>query len=55
MVAMEETSVPVVAVTAAVGAIVLLLVMLCGLGRKEEKKENETGIFYRPLHKRVCE
>ncbi len=45
MVDMEESSVPVVAVTAAVGAIVLLLVLLSGIGRKEDRKENETGKF----------
>lgn len=35
----EELSVSLVAVTAAVGAVVLLLVLLCGLGRKEPEKE----------------
>ena len=35
----EEASVPVIAVTAAVGAVVLLLVLLCNVGRKPEKEE----------------
>ncbi|XP_076473005.1 transducin beta-like protein 2 [Babylonia areolata] len=37
----EESSLPVIAVTAAVGAVVLLLALLCGLGRSDKKRENE--------------
>ncbi|KAL8591952.1 hypothetical protein ACOMHN_020430 [Nucella lapillus] len=37
----ETSSVPVIAVTAAVGAVVLLLALLCGIGRSDKKKENE--------------
>ncbi len=37
----EEQSVPVLAVTAAVGAVVLLLVLLCGVGRKQEPEEQK--------------
>ena len=39
----EEKSVPVIAVTAAVGAIILLLMLFCQMGRKS--KENENGKF----------
>ena len=38
---MEEQSVPILAVTAAVGAVVLLLVLLCGVGRKQEPEEQK--------------
>ena len=35
----EAESVPVIAVTAAVGAVVLLLVLLCNVGKKQENEE----------------
>lgn len=37
----EEKSVPVLAVTAAVGAIILLVMLFCTIGRKS--KEQESG------------
>lgn len=37
-----ENSVPALAVTAAVGAVVLLLILLCSVGRRADKK-NEDG------------
>ncbi|XP_071094018.1 transducin beta-like protein 2 [Haliotis cracherodii] len=37
----ETSSVPVIAVTAAVGAVVLLFILLCGIGRKEQKEEEQ--------------
>ena len=37
----EAESVPVIAVTAAVGAVVLLLVLLCNVGKKQENEEQE--------------
>lgn len=39
----EPVSVPVAAITAAVGAVVLLLVLLCGIGKKEEETKEEPG------------
>ena len=39
----EVSSLPVLAVTAAVGAVVLLLVLLCGLGKKAPNEEDNTG------------
>ena len=39
----EETSVPVVAVTAAVGAVVLLIVFLCSVGKKTQDEKEEPG------------
>ena len=41
----EESSVPVVALTAAVGAVVLLLILLFGIGKKDDNKEQEQGEF----------
>ena len=49
MAAVEETSVPVVAVTAAVGAIVLLFVLICSVAKKAEDKKDESGIISWPL------
>ena len=43
----EESSLPVLAVTAAVGAVVLLLIMLFGIGKKDDNKEHEQGKFQR--------
>ncbi|KAK7087866.1 hypothetical protein V1264_021863 [Littorina saxatilis] len=37
----EASSLPVIAVTAAVGAVVLLLALLCSIGRGDKKSENE--------------
>ena len=39
----EISSVPVIAVTAAVGAIVLLVVLLRGVTRKQEEEPKENG------------
>lgn len=39
----EESSVPVVAVTAAVGAVVLLLVFLCSVSKKTQDDKEEPG------------
>ena len=40
-----EQSVSVVAVTAAVGAVVLLLFLLCGFSRKADDQKEEEGKF----------
>ena len=45
MVDQEQNSVPVIAVTAAVGAVVLLLMLLFGIGKKDNKSENDQGKF----------
>ena len=37
----DASSLPVIAVTAAVGAVVLLFALLCSIGRGEKKSENE--------------
>ena len=37
----EASSLPVIAVTAAVGAVVLLIALLCNIGRSEKKSERE--------------
>ena len=44
---MESESVSVVAVTFAVGAVVLLIVLMCGFIKKEEDKKDKSGMFYR--------
>lgn len=36
-----ENSVPALAVTAAVGAVVLLLILLCSVGRRADKKDED--------------
>lgn len=36
-----KDSIPLVAVTAAVGAVVLLLVLLCNMGKKADPEEEE--------------
>ena len=40
-----DTSVPVIAVTAAVGAVVLLFVLLCNVTRKVSSEEDEPGFI----------
>jgi hypothetical protein len=43
MATQSEVSVPLIAVTAAVGAVVLLLVLLCNISRKAGDKDNDKG------------
>lgn len=47
----EESSVPVVAVTAAVGAVVLLLVFLCSVSKKTQDDKEEPGKKKSSLYK----
>lgn len=47
----EESSVPVVAVTAAVGAVVLLLVFLCSVSKKTQDDKEEPGKKKNSLYK----
>ncbi|CAH1801363.1 unnamed protein product, partial [Owenia fusiformis] len=42
MAATPEDSVPVIAVTAAVGAVILLFVLLCNIGKKSDNQEEES-------------
>ena len=41
----EETPVPTLAVTAAVGAVVLLFILLCGLRKKSDEERNGIVLF----------
>ncbi len=43
MVDADDTSVPVIAVTAAVGAVVLLFTLLCHLGRRQSDISSENS------------
>jgi hypothetical protein len=43
----DVNSLPVIAVTAAVGAVVLLIALLCNIGRGERKSETEGEIKQR--------
>ena len=45
MTELEETSIPVFAVTAAVGAIVLLFVLFCNVAKKRSDGDKEPGIL----------
>jgi hypothetical protein len=43
----KSESIPVIAVTAAVGAVVLLFVLLCSVGRQKQDEQETGDLFYK--------
>lgn len=41
----EQASIPLIALTAAVGAVVLLFILLCNVLRRDKKDANTSGNF----------